>query len=190
MEKDSGLNIRENRAARKYSRWELAARVLWGSGKILFWLIPRPAYRLRNVVLRLFGARIGRQVQISNTVEIFAPWNLTVGDYSAIGNSAVLYNLAHLQIGSQVTISQRAHLCGGTHDYRDPSLPLKKCEIFVADQAWICADAFVGPNVKVAEGAIVGARAVAIRDVEKWTIVAGNPATFVKLRELATQKQT
>ncbi len=43
--------------------------------------------------------------------------------------------------------------------------------------------AFVGPGVTVGEGAIVSAAAVAMRDVADWTIVAGNPAEFVKQRQ-------
>ena len=72
----------------------------------------------------------------------------------------------------------------GTHDYQDPSLPLLRLPIEIGAEAWVCADAFVGPGLTVGEGAIVGARAVAMKDVEPWTIVAGNPAKFIKRREL------
>ena len=107
-----------------------------------------------------------------------------MGDWSAIGEHAFIYNLGPIRVGSQVTISQRAHLCAGTHDYSDPTLPLLKPPIEIRDQAWICADAFVGPGVTVGEGAVVGARAVAMRDVEPWHVVAGNPAKFIKIREI------
>jgi putative colanic acid biosynthesis acetyltransferase WcaF len=59
-----------------------------------------------------------------------------------------------------------------------------KPPISIGDQSWICADAFVGPGVNVGEGAVVGARAVAMRDVEPWTVVVGNPGCFVKKREM------
>jgi len=38
--------------------------------------------------------------------------------------------------------------------------------------------------VTVGEGAIVGARAVAMKDVKPWTIVIGNPARETKKREV------
>ncbi len=88
-------------------------------------------------------------------------------------------------IGSSLTISQRAHLCAGTHDYTDPAMPLLKPPIVIEDDAWICADAFVGPGVTVGQGAVVGARAVVVKDVPPWTIVAGNPARIVKRRALS-----
>ena len=81
-----------------------------------------------------------------------------------------------------MTISQRAHLCAGTHDHTDPSMPLQRLPIVIGDQVWICADAFVGPGVTIGEGALVGARAVAVKDVEPWQIVAGNPARPIRKR--------
>jgi len=112
------------------------------------------------------------------------PWNLSIDDWSAIGEDAYIYNLGQITIGKRTTISHRAHLCAGTHDYTKAALPLLKPPVNIKDQAWICADAFVGPGVTVGEGAIIGARAVVVKDVEAWTIAVGNPAQPVKKREL------
>lgn len=110
------------------------------------------------------------------------PWNLKIGDYAGVGDRVVLYALGSIQIGSFATVSQGAHLCAGTHDYNDPTLPLLKVPIKIGVGAWICADAFVGPGVTVGDGAIVGARAVVMKDVTPNTIVAGNPAKKIKDR--------
>lgn len=178
------LQIETNRNAQKYPRKVQAARVLWAFGRQVFRLIPRHLYGLRNALLRLFGAKIGRAVHVSNTAIVYFPWELSIGNESAIGDYAYLYNLARLEIGDRVTISHRAHLCGGTHDYRDPALPLVKARIEIGDDAWICADAFVGPNTSIGAGAVVGARAVVMKDVEPWTVVAGNPAQVIRTRQL------
>jgi putative colanic acid biosynthesis acetyltransferase WcaF len=61
-------------------------------------------------------------------------------------------------------------------------MSLVKAEIEIGDEAWICADAFVGPGVRVGRSAIVGARAVAVRDVAERAIVVGNPARLVGYR--------
>jgi putative colanic acid biosynthesis acetyltransferase WcaF len=151
----------------------------------LFLLSPRPFFGWRRLLLRLFGARIGRHVHIYGSAHIYLPWNLEIGDWSAIGEHALVYNLGLVRIGQNVTISQRAHLCAGTHDYTRPNLPLLKPPIRIGDQAWICADAFVGPGVTVGEGAVVGARAVVVADVGPWDVVAGNPARLLKKREIA-----
>ena len=176
--------IQQNRAARKYSRSELVRRVLWGAGKVLFRFSPRIAFGWRRLILRMFGAKVGRDVNIYQTAQIYFPWNLDIGDWSSIGENALIYNLGPVTIGQRVTISQRSHLCAGTHDYRRRELPLLKPPIEIADDAWICADAFVGPGIRIGEGAIVGARAVTVKDVDAWSIVAGNPARLIKKRVL------
>jgi putative colanic acid biosynthesis acetyltransferase WcaF len=61
-------------------------------------------------------------------------------------------------------------------------MPLLRPAINVSDDAWICADAFVGPGVTVGAGAILGARAVAMRSLDPWTIYAGNPAAAMRPR--------
>ena len=135
-------------------------------------------------MLRCFGAAIGKNVNIYPSARVYFPWNLTVGDWSAIGEDALIYNLGLITLGEKVTISHGAHLCAGSHDYMHADLTLLKLPITVKDQAWICADAFVGPNVVVGEGAVVGARAVAVKDIESWTVVAGNPAREIKKRTI------
>jgi putative colanic acid biosynthesis acetyltransferase WcaF len=136
------------------------------------------------MLLRCFGARIGREVRIHPSVRIAIPWNLEVGDWTAIGFDALLYNLGPVRLGQRVTVSQRAHLCAGTHDFRDAAMPLQKPPIAIQDDAWICADAFVGPGVEVGRGAVVGARAVVVEDVAAWAIVAGNPAREIGQRTI------
>lgn len=178
------LDIEANRRAVKYSAREQAARVLWGFAAPLFRFSPRPMFGWRRFLLRLFGARIGRKVHVYGSARINMPWNVSVGDYSAIGELVEVYALGPISIGSRVTVSQRAHLCAGTHDYTDPALPLLKPPITIGDQAWICADAFVGPGVTVGEGAVIGARAVAVKDVGPWAVVVGNPAREIRKREL------
>jgi putative colanic acid biosynthesis acetyltransferase WcaF len=178
------LDIQTNRGARKYTRKEMVLRVLWMVGKYLVRFSPRPFFGWRRFVLRLFGATVGPHVNVYPSTQIYMPWNLRVGAWSAIGEDVLIYNLGPVTIGERATISHRAHVCAGTHDYRRADLPLLKPPITIEDQAWICADAFVGPGITVGEGAIVGGAAVATRDVEPWMIVAGNPAKPVKRRVL------
>ncbi len=179
----SNLDIGENRSAQKYPMRIQMMRVLWAFGGVLFRMVPRPCYAPRRFILRMFGAKVGRNVNIANTAVVYFPWNLEVGNWTAIGEHAYIYNLGTIIIGEKATISQRVHLCAGSHDYKDTAMRLLTPPISIGSQVWICADAFVGPNVIVGEGAVVGACAVASKNVEPWTVVAGNPAKFIKKRE-------
>jgi putative colanic acid biosynthesis acetyltransferase WcaF len=178
------LEVKANRLARKWTRKELAGRVFWALAQPLFSVSPRPLWGWRRFILRCFGARIAQAVHIYPSVSIAIPWNVEIGAYSAVGDRAILYSLGTIRIGERATISQGAHLCAGTHDYIDPALPLLKPPIIVGAEAWVCADAFIGPGVTVGDYAIVGARAVAMKDVPAGAIVVGNPARFIKKREL------
>lgn len=176
------MDISQNRAARKWTRRELAGRVLWATVSPFYTFSPRLCWSWRCFLLRRFGAKVGRNVRIHPSAKIFIPWNLEIGDWSSIGFDAIIYNLGPIKIGSQVTISQRSHLCAGSHDFRDPAMPLTKPPIHIGDEAWICADAFVGPGVTIEPRAIIAAAAVVIKDVASAQIVGGNPAKVIKIR--------
>ena len=176
------LDINKNRSSRKYSRKQMFARLFWGLLRPFFRFSPRPFFSWRRFLLRLFGARIGKDVHIYNSATIYMPWNLEIGDWSSIGEDAFIYNLGKITIGNKTTISHRAHLCAGTHDYTDKTLPLLKLPIVIEGNVWVCADTFIGPGVLVGEGAVVGARSVVVKDIKPWMVVAGNPAIFIKKR--------
>jgi putative colanic acid biosynthesis acetyltransferase WcaF len=175
-------DVRRNWQSRRWTRREQLGRVLWALALPLFRLSPRPLWGWRRMLLRLFGAKVGANAHIHPNVRIAIPWNLSMGPYASIGDGAILYALGPITVGAHATVSQGAHLCAGTHDYRQPELPLIKAPITIDDSAWVCADAFIGPGVTVGTYAIVGARAVAMRDVAPRTIVAGNPCRVIKER--------
>jgi len=178
------LDISANRNNPKYRRSELLRRIAWALCTPLFRFSPRPMVAWRCFLLRLFGAGIGRNVHIYSTATIYMPWNLDVADWAAIGEHVYIYNLGPVSIGSCATLSPHAYICAGTHDHRKADMPLLKPVIHIGAQAWVCAAAFIGPGVTVGEGAVVGARAVAVKDVSAWSIVAGNPAKQIGVRDM------
>lgn len=178
------MDIAANRQAQKWHPKELIGRAMWELVRWpMFACSPRPFFwGWRRSVLRVFGAKIGRNVQIHPSVLVAIPWNLRIDDNSAVGDHAIIYNLGVVSIGRDVTVSQYAHLCAGTHDFRQPDMPLLKPPITICDGAWVCADAFVGPGVTIGPLTVVGARAVVTRDLAGNLIVAGNPAQVVGAR--------
>lgn len=158
------------------------------------WLIlyrpsPRPFHAWRAMLLRLFGAQLGPDCHFYPGSKIWAPWNLLCADHVAAGDGVEIYNPSQMTFATHVILSQEAYLCGATHDYDDPAFPLLAYRMSFGAYAWICARASVGPGVNVAEGAVLGLGAIATRDLEPWTIYAGNPAVPIKLRKHSTDTQ-
>ena len=158
-------------------------RVLWGvTWFALCRFTPPPFWAWRRFVLRLFGARIGAGARVYGSVKIWLPANLELGDGVLIGREVNCYNQGRITIDRDVVVSQNASLCASTHDINDPSFPLLVRPIRIRAHAWIAAEAFVGPGVTVGEGAVLGARGVAMRDLEEWAFHSGNPAVMLKPR--------
>lgn len=160
-------------------------RVIWAGveGTLFRWSFHN-MYGWRALLLRCFGARVGQGCRLRRTVRIYYPWNLVMGEQCIVGDRVELYSLGSIVLQDRSMISQEAYICTGTHDLTVLALPLVTYPIVIGQDAWVCARAFIGPNVTIGEGAVVAAGAVVARDVEPWAIVGGNPAKFIKQREL------
>ena len=160
-------------------------RVVWNlTYLILFRFSPIYFFGWRSFILKCFGAEIGGGVHIYPAVKIWAPWNLKIGRQSGIASSSVLYSQAKITIGEKSVISQGVNLCTGTHDYTKHGFPLVALPINIGNQVWIAADAFIHPGVTIADGCVIGARAVVISDMPEWTVCTGHPCRPVKARKL------
>jgi putative colanic acid biosynthesis acetyltransferase WcaF len=174
---------RELRIRNPYSKKQQLQRVTWWIAEFLFFKLSlRPMYAWRRFILRLFGAKLGDNVCIQRSARIEFPWNLEMGRFSSIGEGAWIYNLDKIITGEFVVISQRAFLCGGTHDYSKPERPLVKKPIIIESGAWIAADAFLSPGVRIGENTVIGARSVVTKDMPAGMVCAGHPCKPIKHR--------
>lgn len=152
-------------------------RVVWGIvWTLLYRPSPRPLHAWRRLLLRAFGARIGKGAHPYASARIWAPWNLVMEDHSCMADQVDCYCVAPVTIGAHATVSQYSYLCSASHDFRDPAHPLIAAPILIEAQAWVAADVFVSPGVKIGRGSVIGARSTVTHDVDEWTVVAGNPA--------------
>jgi putative colanic acid biosynthesis acetyltransferase WcaF len=170
------------RGLRYYSPLDYLRRALWALLQPLWRWSPRWCWGWRRLLLVLFGARVGAGVRVYPAAHIIQPWNLRIGPRSTIAWRVTIYCLGPIRIGADVVISQGAHLCAGDHAIRDPAFPVLKRPITLGVGVWIAAEAFIGPGVNVGQQAVVGARAVVMRDVPAAAVVAGNPARVVGQR--------
>lgn len=156
---------------------------MWYLCKCFLFLTPLPVpSRFKCSVLRLFGARIGKGVVIKPQVKILFPWKLTVGDHAWIGEEAFILNFEPVTIGAHCCISQRAFLCGGSHDYRQREMPYRNGPISVKDGAWVGAQVFVAPGITIGVETVVTAGSVVTRDLPPKMVCSGHPCLPFKER--------
>ena len=154
-------------------------------GDILVQTSWLPFRSVKVAILRLFGAKIGRGVNVKPGVKIKFPWRLIVGDYVWLGENVWIDNLATVTIESHVCISQGAYLCTGNHDWSDQQFGLKIGEIYLQEGCWIGAKTAIAPNVVVGRGAILTLGSTALRSLEPMMIYTGNPAQAIKARKMS-----
>ena len=158
-------------------------RILWSiTFLLLFRYSPKPLHLWRCLVLRLFGAKIGKGVHVYPKVEIWAPWNLIIGDETGIANGVILYSQDKIVIGKRVVISQGSHLCTGTHNFKKKGFPLITKPITIGDQVWIAAEVFIHPGIVIGNGAVIGSRSVVTKNVNPWMVCSGFPCVELKNR--------
>lgn len=160
-----------------------ARRAIW---QVAWLLLYRPtpvmAHRWRGLVLSAFGAQVEGPVYPYPSARVWAPWNLDMRRGSCLAGGVDCYNVALVTLGEGATVSQRSHLCTASHDFDDPTFPLTGAPITVGEGAWIAAEAFIGPGVTVGARAVVLARSVVVRDIERGAVVGGNPARWIRQR--------
>jgi len=160
----------------------IVVQIWWIVQATLFRWSPQGMYGWRRFLLRLFSAKIGKNVIIRPTVTITYPWKVSIGDFSWLGDDVVVYSLSEISIGEHAVISQRSYLCGGGHDYKKYTFDIYADNITVGDEAWIATDVFIAPGVNIGNGCVVGARSSVFCDLPEGMVCTGSPAKPVKLR--------
>jgi putative colanic acid biosynthesis acetyltransferase WcaF len=151
--------------------------------------LPFPS-QLKCSLLRIFGARVGQGVVIKPRVNVHFPWKLEIGNHAWIGEEVFILNFEPVVIGAHCCISQRAFLCTGNHDYRQPDMPYRNRAITVGDGAWVGAQVFVAPGVTIGREAAISAGSIVNRNLPARMICSGNPCAPVKARWLDSTSTT
>ncbi|MFM9401579.1 CatB-related O-acetyltransferase [Myroides odoratimimus] len=117
------------------------------------------------------------------------------GDEYSLQAWEPLWHIDQLYIGSHVCIAAEVViLMGGNNTHRTDWFSLypyldviqeayqAKGDTTIGDGAWLGMRSMIMPGITIGEGAIIASGAVVIKDVEPYTIVAGNPAKPIKQR--------
>ena len=162
-------------SAFKIFTWYCISTLFFRSGIIPFSIIL-------VAILKLFGARIGKDVRIKPFVNIKYPWKLNIGHHTWIGENCCIENLASVSLGENVCLSQGCMILTGNHNYKSAEFDLITLPVNIEDGAWIGAKAVVCPGVVVASHAVLTVSSIAVQNMEAYSIYQGNPAIKIRTR--------
>ena len=166
--------------------FSLLNRLIRAAWNIAWFLLcswtPPICWKWRRWVLVFFGAELHRECDVRGSARIWLPRNLKMGQRALIAEGVICYNVAQVHLHDYAIVSQRSHLCTATHDIRSADFPLVSKEIIIEKKAWVAAEAFVGPGVRIGEFAVLGARACAFTDIPLGEVHRGNPAVKYNVR--------
>lgn len=160
----------------------IVVQLWWLVQSLLFNPSPQFMYGWRRWLLRLFGAKVGKDVIVRPSVKTQFPWKVDIGDFAWIGDEVVLYSLGPITIGANAVISQRSYLCTGSHRPGEIDFPIYHQAIHIEPEAWVATDVYIGPGVTIGRGTVVGARSSVFKDLPAGKICLGSPATPVRDR--------
>lgn len=155
--------------------------LIWGA--LSFFPNIQPIRLMRLFILKCFGAEVSWTSNVYNSVKIYNPRNLSLGEYSTLGRRVNLYNVDKVLIGDNVVISQDSQLLTASHDISSYSFKLVTKPIIVQDRVWIASNVIVLPGVLLAVDSVAAAGTVVHKSVDSNSVVAGNPARIIRKRK-------
>lgn len=140
-----------------------------------------PLSLVRAELLRLFGAKIGRNCRCPHAIRVKYPWNLEIGDNVWLGEDVWIYNQTRISIGSNVCVSQGTFLTTGSHEV-DSTMDLRVAPIVIEDGAWISSRCVIQMGVTIGRSAVVTPNSVVHKSLTEGLIYGGNPCRAIRER--------
>jgi len=159
---------------------KILVKLIWDFfGKPLF-ASYLPGTYWRKIILRIFGAKIGKGGKIKTNIKISEPWHLSIGDHCWIGENVWIDNLVLVKVGNRVCISQGVYLCTGNHNYKKDLFSLILEKIVIEDDCWIAAKSIIAPGSILKKGSVSFLGSVVSGILQEDGIYKGNPAKLLK----------
>lgn len=156
----------------------------------IFYLLmePLPSFT-RKLIFKFVFKKIGKNCLLDYKTYFRYPSRISLGDNVTINRDCALYasyfvDNVEIRIGNNVALSPHVRIFTATHDYSTLNLEDIAASVIIEDYAWVGGGAIILPGVTIGKGAIIGAGSIVSKNVEPYSVVAGNPARKIKDRNL------
>lgn len=136
------------------------------------------------LLLKLFGANVDWTSSIHPSAKIEYPWNLKIGPLSSLGEKSWIYAMAPITIGEKTCIGKEAYLITGSHNISSNNFELITRPINIGDCCWLTTGVTILPGVEIGNYSVIAANSTVTKSVDSWSVMGGNPAKFIKKREI------
>lgn len=149
------------------------------------------AKKIRSAICRPLFKKFGKNVDIGPKVEFSSVRESEIGNNSGIGAYS---QIGIVKIGNYVMMGTHCLLLSQNHRFDDLNMPMCRQgfqnhkPIIIEDDVWIGSRVIILPGVKIGGGSVIGAGAVVTKNVEPYSIVAGNPAKVIGYRNDKSKK--
>jgi len=140
-----------------------------------------PAVRI-PILQRLFG-KTGENIFIKPPFHCDYGYQISVGENFFANFDCVFLDAANITFGDNCMVGPGTHIYAIGHpldpDRRNQSVGTPK-SVTIGNNVWIGGHCTILPGVTIGDNAVVGAGSVVTKDVPANSVVAGNPAKFIK----------
>ena len=144
--------------------------------------------RLRRLLAPHVFSRVGRNFKCFHFVEVSFGYNLEVGDDCVVHRNVLLDDRGGIVLGNHVSISDYAAVFSHTHSINDIA-DVTNAKTVLEDNVRITYGATVLAGVHVGKQGMVGAKALATRDVRPYHVNVGIPAKSVRVKDIAPPEE-
>jgi acetyltransferase-like isoleucine patch superfamily enzyme len=155
--------------------WQSFDRTSLGGGNV------HVGVRFRRILAQHLFARVGRNFKCFHFVEFSYGYNMEVGDDCVVHRHVLLDDRGGITLGNRVSISDYANIYSHTHSIVDQK-EVTNARTVLEDDVRITYHATVLAGVRVGRNGMVGASAVATKDVRPYHVNVGIPAKSIRIK--------
>ena len=148
-------------------------------------------FRIRKAIGKAITFKIknkGKDLRIHGLNHIKNVEKLKVGNYERKGYNRYFHSGGGIEIEDNVQISRNVVIYSANHKYESSLVPydisLKKKAVQIGQSSWIGMNVCILPGVKIGKGCIVGMGAIVTKDLDDGSIVVGQSAKKIKMRDM------